>query len=172
MVLSKLLFPLNHRWSYLSAKISGNRPLDLPADEIHAGHLLLPEDPLYTDWIHYRVASTLPYFKSSLLSPAPHQQGFAVKVRVACKGREAYTWITYPSFDDHGHIAGIVANRTRLAPFRKKEKIIMPVSAITDWMIIENGYLTGAYSIHKGLNTISAWQKTKLLRLLPYKLMT
>ncbi|MFB6456310.1 DUF2314 domain-containing protein [Chitinophaga sp. Hz27] len=170
MLLSKLLLPLNNRWTYLSAKISGSKkPVDLPTDEIYAGHLLLPEDTRYTDWISYRVAHTLHYFQSSLLAPAPHQKGFAAKVKIAHKGREADTWITNPSFDGHGHICGIVANRTRLAPFRKNEKIIMPVSSITDWMIIEDGYLTGGYSIRKGLNTIGAYRKKKLLQLLPYK---
>ncbi|SHM58984.1 hypothetical protein SAMN05444266_109106 [Chitinophaga jiangningensis] len=143
-------------------------PIEQPWHEITDG---FPTPPLieenYTD-LAYKAMNTIHYFKSALQTPREQQHHFAVRVRIITDKNTAEPWLTSPQIMD-GKVTGIIANKTNLRRHRPGKKITLPEEAILDWMMVEDGYLLGGYSIRLGIKNLERWDRRTVYDNLPFQ---
>ncbi len=91
---------------------------------------------------------TLGYFRKSLTAPAPHQQYFSLKARIADGERIEHIWLTDVSFDDSNIYYGKIGNEPLdVRTVKLGQQVGIAFEDVSDWMIIENGRLIGGYTI-------------------------
>ena len=90
-------------------------------------------------------------FIKALQSPTPSQSGFSVKKPFPWKdGNETsheHIWLTQVSFKD-GKFYGRVGNEpVDVRDVKMGDEVTLDKSDASDWMIIDDGYLIGGYTI-------------------------
>ena len=100
------------------------------------------------NWAMEKSRLTLHHFKKCLNHPRPNQQYFSIKVRIEDANRVEHIWLNEPSFDDDGHLYGVVGNDpVDVKNVKMNQKIGIDENLVSDWMIIEDGRLIGGYTI-------------------------
>lgn len=94
---------------------------------------------------------TLHYFEASLLQPSASMSYFYVKARFPVDdgdGGGEHIWLGDAEFDSDGNLFGIVGNEPQyVKSLALGQRVGVDRADVTDWMIIDNGRLTGGYTI-------------------------
>ncbi|MBV8256077.1 MAG: DUF2314 domain-containing protein [Chitinophaga sp.] len=143
-------------------------PIDQPWSEIKAGLPTPPLKPENYERLLYKALHTIGYFKSSLQQPRLHQHSFAVRVRITDQHHTIEPWLTYPRFEN-GTINGVISTRSRSRKYKTGTEIRLPEAAIIDWMMVEDGFLLGGYSIRIGIKNVERYYRKNIYDQLPYQ---
>ncbi|RAJ80273.1 uncharacterized protein DUF2314 [Chitinophaga dinghuensis] len=144
-------------------------PIDQSWSEIKAGLPTPPLKPENYEPLLYKALHTIGYFKCSLKQPRLQQHSFAVRVRLTDQQRTIEPWITYPFFEN-GTINGIISTKCLSKKYKPGTEITLPESCIIDWMMVEDGFLLGGYSIRIGMKNIERYYRKNILDQLPYEI--
>lgn len=120
-------------------------------------------------WSIEKARLTLWYFEESLAHKKAGQEGFCVKVKFSNADDVEHIWLNNPEFDGDGNLFGTVANEPVSVKSIKIDQIIGIESAmVSDWMIIENGMLTGGYTLRTLRNRFSENDRKDFDRSIPF----
>jgi uncharacterized protein YegJ (DUF2314 family) len=100
------------------------------------------------NWAMEKARLTVGYFKESLLHPRPDQYGFSLKVRIEDENGVEHMWLNELSVDEDGLFYGTLdSDPVTVQNVKAGMEIGIPMDAISDWLIVENGRLIGGYTI-------------------------
>ncbi|MFM2376785.1 MAG: hypothetical protein RLZZ165_1882 [Bacteroidota bacterium] len=107
-----------------------------------------PADDAQMNWAMEKARLTLWYFRECILDPGKEQYGFSLKVRIDDENGVEHLWLSDLSIDDDGLFYGVLDNDPVIVKsVRKGTKIGIPIDAISDWLLVEDGRLIGGYTI-------------------------
>lgn len=108
---------------------------------------------------------TLDTFIASLQSPQPGQTGFSIKARFAFgdDGGYEHIWIADVSYDGKA-FSGTIANEpVDVKNLEFGQRVTIPVSEVTDWMLVQDGKLVGGYTLRVLLKRMSPEEREQTL---------
>ncbi|WP_291906751.1 DUF2314 domain-containing protein [Chitinophaga sp. CB10] len=143
-------------------------PIEQPWHEITDGLPTPPLTPENYEELAYKAMNTIHYFKSALQTPREQQHSFALRVRITKGNITAEPWLTSPQIKN-GEVTGIIGNKTNLKRSRPGTKVTVPETAIIDWMMVEDDFLLGGYSIRIGIKNLERWDRRTVYDHLPYE---
>jgi len=123
-----------------------------------------------------RAKTEIDTFVSALQNPKPSQTYFSVKKPFAWQdGKDTnheHIWISDVSFKD-GRFHGRVGNEpVDVKNVKIGDEVTLEKSEASDWMIIDDGYLIGGYTIIALRNAMPADEKKEFDSSFPYKIRT
>jgi uncharacterized protein YegJ (DUF2314 family) len=112
-----------------------------------------------------KARSSLLGFRAALASPPSGSSGFAVKVGFPY-GNDAsheHIWLTEVEFSGD-QVSGVVNNEpVDATQVRLGQKVTAPISAVSDWMYVDNGVLKGGFTVRVLLDRMSPTERDKTL---------
>ncbi|MBL0015353.1 MAG: DUF2314 domain-containing protein [Bacteroidetes bacterium] len=100
------------------------------------------------NWAMEKARHTLGYFRESLADPSEEQYGFSLKVRIEDENGVEHMWLGDLSLDEDGLFYGTLdSDPVMVQNVKAGTRIGIPVDAISDWLIVEDGRLIGGYTI-------------------------
>ena len=100
------------------------------------------------NWAMEKARLTIGYFKACIQNPPENQFGHSLKVRIEDKNGIEHMWLGDLSLDDDGLYYGMVDNEpVTVESVKVGTRIGIPVEAISDWLLVEEGRLIGGYTI-------------------------
>jgi uncharacterized protein YegJ (DUF2314 family) len=91
--------------------------------------------------------ATIGEFLQRLNDPPKGQSHLTLKVMLEEDEVVEHVWLETLSHDD-GEFSGIVANEVRfLSNVSLGDRVVFPVSQVSDWMAVEDGRLVGGYTL-------------------------
>jgi uncharacterized protein YegJ (DUF2314 family) len=92
-----------------------------------------------------KARSTLNEFIQRVARPSPSDQWFLVKGRFTHGGEIEHIWVADIVFDGKAFL-GVLANEPKLSGLKFKQRVIVPLDNVSDWMYVSNGKLVGGYT--------------------------
>jgi uncharacterized protein YegJ (DUF2314 family) len=112
---------------------------------------------------------SLPHFFKCFASPKPGQDYFLLKVRFEVEGSTEHVWVA----DVNASVSpleGTVANETSLPGITFMDRASFQPQQISDWMIVEDGYMVGGFTTQVIVGRMQASERAEHLASLPYKI--
>ena len=112
--------------------------------------------------------ASLPQFVTALKENKSSRRKFAVYARFVENEKVEFLWID-PVVLEGANFRGIVANEPEmLTKIKAGDRIVVPAADVSDWMYVENGKLVGAYSTRVLRDQLSAAERVKFDKSMPY----
>ena len=111
---------------------------------------------------------TLPEFFRHYSDPLPHHEYFLIKALFETEQRGEHIWVANVDASV-SPLVGIVANETSFPGLKFMEPVSFRPEQITDWMIIENGYMVGGFTNQVAMSRMTEVERAEYLASLPYK---
>lgn len=95
---------------------------------------------------------------------------FELKVKFEEQGRNEHLWLKNLSYDN-GFFRGLIANEpVILTEYSYGQDVFVPLENVTDWMIIDNGFMKGGFTIRALLKNMSEEERKSFLEQLNFKI--
>lgn len=100
------------------------------------------------NWAMEKARLTLGYFRQSLANPTDDQYGHSLKVRIQDDNGVEHMWMADLSLDEDGLFYGMLdSDPVTVQSVKAGTRIGIPVDAVSDWLLVEEGRLIGGYTI-------------------------
>ncbi len=112
-----------------------------------------------------KAQDSLDTFIASLQSPGPGQTGFSIKAQFPFgkAGGYEHIWINDVSYDGTSFSGTIGNDPVYVKDLKYGEQVTIPVSEVSDWMLVEDGKLVGGYTLRVLLKRMSPAEREQTL---------
>ncbi len=130
-------------------------------------HYVKKDDPKMVAAIN-QARSNIEQFITTLNNPKPSQSGFAIKLAVKDDGNIEHMWLSPVRYRDRVFFGTINNEPVSITTVKIGDQVSVAADQISDWMYIENGKLSGGYTIRAVRDRLSANEQAAFDSSLPF----